>query len=220
VSYDPGRAGVASTTPAVLLGHGSPDPRSATAVRRVADLLSHGRPAAVTAAFLDHDRPRLARLELEPDTAVLPLLLSTAYHAKVDVPGAIASLPIPVELLAPLGHPADVLDAVILDANAPSVVVVAAGTSDEDERAHFATKVREAGDRTGVQARWAFATLAGPRIADIAVPGVAFIPWLLAPGRLLDAIHAQADARNALVRGGELLAHPRMRAHLATRLGR
>jgi sirohydrochlorin ferrochelatase len=219
VTGSAGRMGVAATTPVVLLGHGSPDPRSAAAVRAAADRLSRGRPAAVTAAFLDHDQPRLADVDIEPGAAVLPLLLSTAYHAKVDVPAAVASLPIPVQLLAPLGHPADVLDAVILEPNAPSVIVVAAGTGDDDERAVFAAEVREAGERTGVIAQWAFATGPGPRIREVAAPGTPVVPWLLAPGRLLDAIHNQATARKARIAGRVLLEHPLMRSHLVSRIG-
>jgi len=213
-------AAVASTTPVVLLAHGSPDPRSATAVSVTADLLSLGRPAPVVAAFLDHSEPRLHELELDDGAAVLPLLLSTAYHARVDVPAALASLPVQVQLLDPLGHPAGVLDTVIRDADAPSVVIVAAGTSDEGERAAFAMAVHEAGERTGVLARSAFATSAGPRMTDVSSASDAVVPWLLAPGRLLDAVRAQAAAHGSPVTGRALLAHPQMLTYLAVRLGR
>jgi sirohydrochlorin ferrochelatase len=209
----------AAPTPVVLLAHGSPDPRSGEAVRVAAGRISALRGAPVSTAFLDHDEPRLASLDLAPGSAVLPLLLSSAYHAKVDVPAAVAALRAPVDLLAPLGHPADVLDAVIDDAGTADVVVVAAGTSDRDEHEVFATAVHEAGLRRTVVAHWAFATGPGPRLADVAPAGTTVVPWLLAPGRLLDTVHAQAEEHGSPVSGGALLAHPALLAHVVARLG-
>jgi sirohydrochlorin ferrochelatase len=208
-------AAVASSTPVVLLGHGSPDPRSATAVRAVADLLSRRRAAPVVAAFLDHDEPRLPDVDLDDGSAVLPLLLSSAYHARIDVPAAVAALATRVELLSPLGHPPGVLDAVVRDAGASAVVVVAAGTSDENEREVFASAVHDAGRRTGISTRWAFATGSGPRLADVAASSATVVPWLLAPGRLLDAVRAQASANGSPVAGVALLGCPSLQSHLA-----
>ena len=65
---------------AVLLAHGSPDPRSALAVRAAAaavEVLLGG--ARVEVAFLDHDRPTLADVVGDApeghEVTVLPLLL-------------------------------------------------------------------------------------------------------------------------------------------------
>lgn len=211
---------VDGATPIVLLAHGSPDPRSSTAVDAVAELLGRGRGAPVTAAYLDHDAPRLADLDVHEGTAVLPLLLSTGYHARVDVPAAVRSLPVAVRLLDPLGHPPQVLDAAVRDADADDVVLVAAGTSDVGERAAFTTGAHEASNRLGVRVRAAFATGTGARPADVAHQGAVVVPWLLAPGRLLDEVRAQARAAGVPVAGGALLAHPAMHAHLAWRIGR
>jgi sirohydrochlorin ferrochelatase len=55
------------------------------------------REGPVVAAFIEHDEPRLdeavRRLELssERDIIVVPLLLSRAFHGRVDVPAAVAA---------------------------------------------------------------------------------------------------------------------------------
>lgn len=210
---------VTSATPVVLLAHGSPDPRSSTAVRAVAELLARGREGSVVAAFLEHDEPRLAEAEVADGAAVLPLLLSSAHHATVDVPRAVDGLAASVHVLAPLGHPAEVMDSVVRGARSPEVVVVAAGTSDAEERDAFATAVRASGRRTDVDARWAFATGSGARPADVARPGTPVVPWLLAPGRLLDAVRRQASAHGSALSGSALLAHPALQQHLRELLG-
>jgi sirohydrochlorin ferrochelatase len=197
-------------TLAVLLAHGSPDPRSGELVRRTADLLSGRLGSPVVAAFLDHEGPDLAAAVTgtADEVAVLPLLLSSAYHARVDVPDAVARLDRQVARLAPLGHPDSVLDALLLRAGG-RVVVVAAGTKVDEERVAFAASVVAASLRTGVPATSAFATGPGPRLDDVGEVDVV-VPWLLAPGRLMDVVHVSADALGRRVDGNGLLLEPTM----------
>ena len=80
-----------------LLAHGSPDPRHA---RDVAALSARLEVAGVATqvAYLDHDVPgpaQAARALVDRGargTTVVPLLLSPAYHARVDVPAALATM--------------------------------------------------------------------------------------------------------------------------------
>jgi sirohydrochlorin ferrochelatase len=207
-------------TRCVLLAHGSPDPRSSTAVRRASAEVGARLPGHdVVAAFLDHDGPSLAEavggVPDERDVVVLPLLLSAAFHARVDVPAAVAGLARPVRLLDPLGHPPAVLDALLAPLAVP-VVVVAAGTRVDAERAAFADAVADAGARTATTAVAAFATGPGPSVPDALVPDAVVLPWLLAPGRLLDATRDDAGA-HAVV-GGPLLEVPAMLDEVARRL--
>jgi sirohydrochlorin ferrochelatase len=111
----------------VLLAHGSPDPRSGDAVRRAAARLATRTGSPVIAAFLDHEQPDLAQAvaTVDDDVVVLPLLLSSAYHAKVDVPAAVDAVGRPVHLLDPVGHPAPVLDPLLLRAGGPAAVAYA-----------------------------------------------------------------------------------------------
>ena len=205
---------------AVLLAHGSPDPRSALAVRAAAaavEVLLGG--ARVEVAFLDHDRATLADVVGDApeghEVTVLPLLLSRAFHARVDVPAAVAGLARPVRLLEPLGHPAPLLDALLRPLAGP-VIVVAAGTKVDDERAAFQAAVADASDRTGIAAHAAFATGPGPALAESLTPGAQVVPWLLAPGRLLDLVHTTATPHQVI--GAGLLTEPLLLDLLTTRL--
>jgi sirohydrochlorin ferrochelatase len=205
-------------TLSVLLAHGSPDPRSGQVVRRTADDLAQRLGSPVVAAFLDHEGPDLASAVAGIDGAVvvLPLLLSSAFHARVDVPVAVAALGRPVELLAPVGHPASVLDTLLQHAGG-RVVVVAAGTKVDEERQAFAASVVAASLRTGVPATAAYATGPGPRLDDVGEVDVV-VPWLLAPGRLMDVVRGSAEALGRRVEGDGLLLQPSLLDLLAARL--
>ncbi len=85
-------------TALVLIAHGSPDPRAARCTNNLADRVQDDwLEGPVVAAFIEHDEPRLdeavRRLELssEHDIIVVPLLLSRAFHGRVDVPAAVAA---------------------------------------------------------------------------------------------------------------------------------
>ena len=203
----------------ILLAHGSPDPRSARWVACAAAGAADRAGFPVVGAFLDHDTPRLdtavAAAAPGEDVVVLPLLLSAAFHARVDVPAAVAALPRSVTLLDPLGHPPTVLDAALLRAGHASVVV-AAGTKVDDEREAFADAVAAASARTGVPATVAFATGPGARLTDSAA-GTVVVPWLLAPGRLLDSVLATAAESSYDIVGGPLLDEPTMLDTIAAR---
>jgi sirohydrochlorin ferrochelatase len=204
---------------AVLLAHGSPDPRSGAAVREAARVVAMRTGSAVRVAFLDHDSPDLttavAGLAASDDVVVLPLLLSAAFHARVDVPAAVAELDRTVTLLPPLGHPAALLDSLLLRAAGP-VAVVAAGTRVDDERSAFTAAVGAASRRTGVAASAAFATGPGPSAADALSDRAVVIPWLLAPGRLLDSVRRVASGRRIV--GDHLLAEPLLLDEIVERL--
>jgi sirohydrochlorin ferrochelatase len=87
------------TAPALIaLAHGSRDPRSAETVNALTELVSCMRPdLRVEAAFLDLAEPDfdavVDRLVAEghQEIVVIPLLLTEAFHAKVDVPSVIES---------------------------------------------------------------------------------------------------------------------------------
>jgi sirohydrochlorin ferrochelatase len=82
-----------STAPdIVLLAHGSPDPRHAKGVETLADNVRTLAPdRSVHTAYLDHHAPgpRETAAELGSRALVVPVLLTPAYHAKVDVPAAV-----------------------------------------------------------------------------------------------------------------------------------
>ena len=82
------------TAPALIaLAHGSRDPRSKATIEALVAETRQMRPdLRIEVAFLDHVRPsfetavnKLVRARFE-EIVVVPLLLSEAFHAKVDVP--------------------------------------------------------------------------------------------------------------------------------------
>jgi sirohydrochlorin ferrochelatase len=80
-----------------LLAHGSPDPRHARDVTSLAGRLKVAG-IATRVAYLDHHAPSPVEAARAwhgagtPDTTVVPLLISPAYHARVDVPAAIGAM--------------------------------------------------------------------------------------------------------------------------------
>ncbi|WP_370208231.1 sirohydrochlorin chelatase [Aeromicrobium sp.] len=84
------------TAPALIaLAHGSRDPRSAETITALTERVACMRPdLRVATAFLDHSEPDLDAVvdrlvaEGHSEIVLVPLLLTEAYHAKVDVPEA------------------------------------------------------------------------------------------------------------------------------------
>jgi sirohydrochlorin ferrochelatase len=102
----------ARLTPAVVLvAHGSRDPRAAAATEALAWAVRHAHPGwRVHATYLDHAGPRpldvLSSLPAGSRAVLVPLLLTAAYHGRVDVPAvleAAAGLPIQATLADVLG---------------------------------------------------------------------------------------------------------------------
>jgi sirohydrochlorin ferrochelatase len=88
------------TAPAlVALAHGSRDPRSAETIQALVGEVRKMRPdLRIEAAFLGLSKPsfssvvdRLVKAGFD-EIVVVPLLLTEAFHAKVDVPAAIAAV--------------------------------------------------------------------------------------------------------------------------------
>ncbi|WP_405146602.1 sirohydrochlorin chelatase [Sphaerisporangium sp. NBC_01403] len=77
--------------PLVAVAHGSRDPRASATVEALLDEVRLARPGIpVHAAYLDHSRPSLGEALSGLDEAVvLPLLLTEAYHSRVDIPSAL-----------------------------------------------------------------------------------------------------------------------------------
>ncbi|WP_420538746.1 sirohydrochlorin chelatase [Nonomuraea africana] len=78
--------------PLVAVAHGSRDPRAAATVEALLDRVRQARPdLPVRSAYLDHGPPTLGQaLHGLREAVVLPLLLTEAYHSRVDLPAALA----------------------------------------------------------------------------------------------------------------------------------
>jgi sirohydrochlorin ferrochelatase len=202
------------------VAHGTRNPAGVDSVCQMIDALRTRRP--------DLD-VRLGWIELvEPDvpttladipphrTAVLvPLLLSSGYHDRVDLPAAIAATRPGTAHAAVLG-PDPLLAVALADRLAEAgrrpgdaVVLAGAGSSDPDAVASVRTQAgllaAELTARTGVPAEVTvgFGSAAAPSVAEAVAAAraggaarVAVAPYLLAPGHFADRL---ADAGADLV---------------------
>ncbi|KAA2266085.1 sirohydrochlorin chelatase [Solihabitans fulvus] len=211
------------TPPLVAVAHGSRDPRSAAMVSRLLDVVRALRPGLdVRAAFLDLSAPRLADVltavhgDGHREAVVVPLLLGNAFHARVDVPGAVAEVRtrcprLEVRVADVLGPDPRLESAALrrlveagVDLRDRDLGVVLAGAGSSHAPANAA--VAAVGRRWAAGAGWAgvraaFAAAADPdvptAIAGLRAAGarrIAVASWFLAPGLLPDRIAAQALA--------------------------
>ncbi|MDQ6687161.1 MAG: sirohydrochlorin chelatase [Actinomycetota bacterium] len=204
------------TAPALIaLAHGSRDSRSKATIEALVAEVREMRPdLRIETAFLEMSRPafdtavnRLVRARFK-EIVVVPLLLSEAHHAKVDVPSAIAEATarhsgVRIRASKVLGlHPEflEVLDRrlrEVLSANRvrelDALVLAAAGTSDPLANQGVARLARVWGARHRLPVTAAFATSAPPAAGEAVrafrAQGrrhVAVASMFLAPGFLPD----------------------------------
>jgi len=203
--------------PLVAVAHGSRDPRSAATIAALLDVVRAQQPSLdVRAAFLELSAPRvldvLSALAADGhrDAVIVPLLLGSAYHARVDLPGLIAEaharLPrLSVAMSDVLGPDERLSDVALrrlsdtgVDLDDPSlgVVLAGAGSSHGPANAAVARVARSWARRFGAAGVVpAFASMAEPTvlegIATLRARGarrIAVASWFLAPGRLPDKV--------------------------------
>ncbi|SEG08159.1 Sirohydrochlorin ferrochelatase [Thermomonospora echinospora] len=221
--------------PLVAVAHGSKDPRAAATVQGLLTAVRARRPGLpVLTSYLDHAPPAPAGVlaGLDADAAVvLPLLLTAAYHSKIDIPGVLAGVRtarprLGLRTAGTLGpHPllTAALERRLAEAGVPTgdpgtaVVLVAAGSSDPAANAtiwSLARRWRAAGWWGVVPA---FASAARPTpgeavaaLLDAGAPRVAVASYFLAPGYFADKVRAESLAAGATAVSGVLGAAPEM----------
>jgi sirohydrochlorin ferrochelatase len=205
-------------TPILLVAHGSRDPRAARATRALVRAVAAARPGLdVRASYLDHTLPRpaqaLSALEAAGHERVtlVPLLLTAAYHGRVDVPEAVRAaraggLRVPVEVAPVLGPPAGgPVDDLLLSglrrrlaaagSGFDAVVLAAAGTRDAGARRSVVRAADALGASLGVPACVAYASGSAPTgaeaVAELRAAGarrIGVAAYFLAPGLLYDTV--------------------------------
>jgi sirohydrochlorin ferrochelatase len=139
----------------------------------------------------------------EPAVAV-PLLLSTGYHLRVDLPAAVAAAPA-VRLGPALGPDPLLAAAQVARLRAAGavdgqpVVLVAAGSNDPAAARDLGRAGRLLAGSWGGPVRVATLSGVGPRVGDVVRPGDAVSPYLLAPGFFADRARDEALAAGASV---------------------
>ena len=219
----------------VALAHGSRDPRSAATITALVGEVRSMRPdLKIERAFLDLSKPsldttidRLSRKHEE--IVVVPLLLTEAYHAKVDVPSAIAAAQarhpeVRIRATPILGLEArflEVLDLRMREAlkaararELDALVLAAAGSSDPLANQSVARLARLWGSHHKLPVTAAFASTAPPATGE-AVRAfrkegrrhIAVASLFLAPGFLPDRAAELALEAGAVAVSAPLGAH-------------
>ena len=215
----PARLGVA------LVAHGSRDPRAAAAIGALTRAVAAARPDwDVRASYLDHSLPRPAQVLGGLDAVghrravLVPLLLTAAYHGRVDVPGAVAAaraegVRLDVEIADVLGPldgrvPPLLLDGLVRklpDCDLDAVVLAAAGTRDAEARSTVELAAVALGARLGLPTAVAYASAASPtageavsRLRAGGASRVGMAAYFLAPGLLYDVAVQSARAAGAV----------------------
>ncbi|MBE9374553.1 sirohydrochlorin chelatase [Saccharopolyspora sp. HNM0983] len=205
------------TAPLVAVAHGSRDPRSAATIQELAGVLRDLRPDLdVRVAFLDLSAPRVGDVisavhgSGHTDVVVVPLLLGRAFHARVDVPAAVAEaqqryprLRVHVsDVLGPNRRLESAARRRLAEAGAadddPDLGVLLAGAGSSDAGAN--QLVRDVAQDWQQRTSWTGALASFAAAADPDVPAAvqrlrergarrfAVASWFLAPGLLPDRI--------------------------------
>ncbi|MFG2064390.1 sirohydrochlorin chelatase [Micromonospora sp. NPDC048871] len=224
--------------PVLLVAHGSRDPRAAEATRALARAVSVARPGApVLASWLDHTQPdptealRGLAAAGHPRAILVPLLLTAAYHRRVDIPAAVAAAqrsgpPIRVAITDVLGPVGDQVDQALLAAlrrrleeadpgRFDALVLAAAGTRDPAARASVGRVAQALGASLGTPTRVSYASAAPPtvttavrRLQARGARRVAVASYFLAPGLFHDAVTTAAQAAGAVATSAPLTNTP------------
>lgn len=231
------------TDAVMLVAHGSADPRAAATTRALGRAVAAARPGLdVRTAYLDHAGPRPGEVLAgfaatgHARAVVVPLLLTCAYHGRVDLPQVLATaaasgIDLAVRISDVLGPVAGVVPAPLLaalrrrlDEAGPggydAVVLAAAGTRDAEARQTVVATARTLGAALGVPCLAGYASGASPTAGEAAAElrgqgarRVAVAAYFLAPGRLYAAAADSARAAGA-VAVAQPLGSARELAHL------
>ena len=221
----------------VALAHGSRDPRSSATIKALISEVRRMRPdLRIEQAFLELAKPgfqqtvdKLVKAGFD-EIVVVPLLLTEAYHAKVDVPAAVEAAMerhpgLKVRSTAVLGLETaflDVLDIRMREAlkearvrELDALVLAAAGSSDALANQSVARLARVWGSRHKLPVTAAFASAAPPATGEAVrtfrAQGkrhIAVASLFLAPGFLPDRAAELALEAGAVAVSDPLGAHP------------
>ena len=223
----------------IALAHGSRDPRSASTITALVDEVRAMRPdLRIEPAFLDLSKPGFQTVvdglvrAGHDEIVVVPLLLSEAFHAKVDVPTAVAAAAarhdgLKIRATGVLGlEPCflEVLDLRMREAlkqarvrELDALVLAAAGSSDPLANQAVARLARLWGSHHKLPVTAAFASAAPPAAGEAVrafrAEGrrhIAVASLFLAPGFLPDRAAELALEAGAVAVSEPLGAHPEL----------
>jgi sirohydrochlorin ferrochelatase len=185
----------------IAVAHGTRDPNGLAEIQRLINIVRTKRPdIPIELCWLDGASPTLASLlpTVAGPAVVVPILLSTGYHVKVDIPAIVGDRP-DTAIASPLGPDKRISRVVFQRLRAArtaetgpdeDIHVVAAGSSDPDARAELDVVA-------GHLKRWNHHDVSVGQLTDAdpfarAHPGSQVANYLLAPGYFNDMLHLMA----------------------------
>ncbi|MET7767396.1 sirohydrochlorin chelatase [Nocardia sp. NPDC005366] len=222
--------GISAPTPArasggpalIAVAHGSRDPRSAATMAAVVADIADARPGVdVRPAFLDLSAPSVDQVidavaaQGHTRAIVAPLLLGSAFHARVDLPGLLEAARArhprlrltQADVLGPDARLIGALRERVREAHAASditegprvgIAVAAVGSSSVTANTRTAEVARRLAAATGLRTEICFATTeptlpeAVSRLRARGSEHILVATWFLAPGLLTDRLAAAA----------------------------
>lgn len=206
----------------VAVAHGSRDPRSAATVTALLEQVRAARPGTpARLAFLDLNAPAVGQVldsvaaTGETHAVVVPLLLGSAFHARVDLPALLANAaarnprllltqaevfgadPRLLQLLHERVRTEYTARGWDTEPQRLGIALAAVGSSSAAANRQTARLARRFAARTGIATDICFATAeptlarAVARLRTRGADRLLVAPWFLAPGRLTDRLRDQ-----------------------------
>lgn len=203
----------------VTVAHGTRTPAGNAVARALTDAAAAVLGWPATTSYVELCAPSFAEVVARADSPVVavPLLLSTGYHLRQDLPAAVAAADRDdVRLGRSLGP-----DRLLAHAQADRlrtagarpgqpVVMVAAGSTDPAATTDLDAAAHLLAQAWGAPVRLATLSGRGPRLADVVRAGDAVSPYLLATGHFHRKARHEALAAGASVVAQVIGPHPRV----------
>lgn len=202
----------------VTVAHGTRRAGGNETARRLTAAAADRLGLRATAAYVELSEPLLADVVagLDGPAVVVPLLLSTGFHVRQDLPEACAGAPegVPVVLGRPLGPDpllaraqVDRLVEAGAEPGAP-LVMVAAGSTDLRAWRDLRGATRLLAEHWGGRVRLTTLSGYGRRPEEVVRTGDAVSSYLLSPGLFSRKVREMAEAAGASVCADVLAEHP------------
>ena len=142
----------------------------------------------VRVGYLEHGPPHVADV-VEPGAVVVPVLLTSGYHVRVDLPAQAADVVV-TEAVGPDPRLAAALAQRLAEAgyDGGAVTLAAAGSADQRALDDVTVAAAQLADMVGADVSPAFVSAGEPRLADVGPQVVS--TYLLAPGLFADKVAA------------------------------
>ena len=201
-----GASGTSGTLPGattlVTVAHGTRKDGGNEVARELTAAAGERLGTTAIASYVELSEPLFADVmtRAEQPAVVVPLLLSTGFHMRSDLPEQAALASVPVALGRQLGPDPLLAQAQVerlVEAGArrgQRVVLVAAGSSDEAATCDQMCAVAHLARAWDGKVELATLSGHGARPADVIRPGDAVSPYLLSPGFFHDRLRREAPA--------------------------